>query len=250
MAARQGYDRARWKMTVPSSSGRSAGPLAHSGAWPCAARRPPGRNRASGIRRLGRALFDDLLRHLQAPRRRDRPARGGGRGRTLEPSRARGPRAAGKRRARPRGARRLRPELRAGSAARRAPAGSSACTRTQHSRSLSPATSWASGSWRRSSRSGPHNAARTRSSIETMPTVLETTRHEWQEGHRRIQAAAGDRARYQRLLEEVDVVLEELRRRVGGTFTLDGSPPPTRTPTAGHRKPWPSASPAPAGRLA
>ncbi|MDQ2909549.1 MAG: hypothetical protein M3R39_00760 [Actinomycetota bacterium] len=54
-----------------------------------------------------------------------------------------------------------------------------------------------------------------------MPTVLETTRHEWQEGHRRIQATAGDRARYARLLHEVDVVLEELRRRVGQTFTLD-----------------------------
>ena len=54
-----------------------------------------------------------------------------------------------------------------------------------------------------------------------MPTVLETTRHEWQEGHRRLQAASSDRARYARLLEEVDVVLEELRRRVGQTFTLD-----------------------------
>jgi alcohol dehydrogenase class IV len=53
-----------------------------------------------------------------------------------------------------------------------------------------------------------------------MPTVLETTRHEWQEGHRRLQAAANDPARYKQLLEEVDVVLEELRRRVGQTFTL------------------------------
>ncbi|HEX3267549.1 MAG TPA: hypothetical protein VHQ98_06180 [Gaiellaceae bacterium] len=54
-----------------------------------------------------------------------------------------------------------------------------------------------------------------------MPTVLETTRHEWLEGHRRLQAAAGDRARYTRLLRELDIVLEELRRRVGQTFTLD-----------------------------
>jgi hypothetical protein len=54
-----------------------------------------------------------------------------------------------------------------------------------------------------------------------MPTVLETTRHEWQEGHRRLQAASSDRARYARLLAEVDLVLEELRRRVGQTFTLD-----------------------------
>ena len=54
-----------------------------------------------------------------------------------------------------------------------------------------------------------------------MSTVLESTRHEWQEGHRRLQAAAVDRAGYARLLHEVDVVLEELRRRVGQTFTLD-----------------------------
>ena len=54
-----------------------------------------------------------------------------------------------------------------------------------------------------------------------MPTVLETTRHEWQEGHRRLQAAAADRPRYARLLRETDIVLEELRRRVGQTFTLD-----------------------------
>ena len=54
-----------------------------------------------------------------------------------------------------------------------------------------------------------------------MPTVLDTTRHEWQEGHRRLQAAAGDRARYARLLRELDIALEELGRRVGQTFTLD-----------------------------
>jgi hypothetical protein len=54
-----------------------------------------------------------------------------------------------------------------------------------------------------------------------MPTVLETTRHEWQEGYRRLQSAADDPAGYARLLGEVDIVLEELRRRVGQTFTLD-----------------------------
>ena len=54
-----------------------------------------------------------------------------------------------------------------------------------------------------------------------MPTVLEATRREWEEGHRRLEAAASDRPRYRRLLEEMDVVLEQLRRRVGQTFTLD-----------------------------
>ena len=54
-----------------------------------------------------------------------------------------------------------------------------------------------------------------------MPTVLQTTRHEWEEGHRRLEAAAADPTRYERLLEEVGVVLEQLRRHVGQTFTLD-----------------------------
>jgi alcohol dehydrogenase class IV len=54
-----------------------------------------------------------------------------------------------------------------------------------------------------------------------MASVLETTRREWEEGNRRLQAAASDDARYERMLTEVDVVLEQLRRRVGQTFTLD-----------------------------
>ncbi len=54
-----------------------------------------------------------------------------------------------------------------------------------------------------------------------MPTVLETTRREWEEGHRRLQAATGDRPRYERMLAELELVLEQLRRRVGQTFTLD-----------------------------
>ena len=54
-----------------------------------------------------------------------------------------------------------------------------------------------------------------------MRTALESTRSEWEEGNRRPEAAASDRPRYQRLLEELDLVLEELRKRVGETFTLD-----------------------------
>ena len=54
-----------------------------------------------------------------------------------------------------------------------------------------------------------------------MEGTLESTRHEWEEGNRRLQAAAGDRTQYGRLLAEVDLVLEQLRRRVGQTFTLD-----------------------------
>jgi hypothetical protein len=54
-----------------------------------------------------------------------------------------------------------------------------------------------------------------------MPTALESTRSEWEEGNRRLEAAASDRRRYERLLEELDLVLDELRKRVGQTFTLD-----------------------------
>ena len=54
-----------------------------------------------------------------------------------------------------------------------------------------------------------------------MSTVLDSTRHEWQEGHRRLQGAAGDRLLQRRLQREVEIVLDELRRRVGQTFTLD-----------------------------
>jgi hypothetical protein len=50
---------------------------------------------------------------------------------------------------------------------------------------------------------------------------LEATRREWEEGNRRLQAAAPDRSLYQTLLEEVELVLDQLRRRIGQTFTLE-----------------------------
>jgi hypothetical protein len=53
-----------------------------------------------------------------------------------------------------------------------------------------------------------------------MEGTLENTRGEWAEGNRRLQAAASDPAQYDRLLAEVELVLEQLRRRVGQTFTL------------------------------
>ena len=43
---------------------------------------------------------------------------------------------------------------------------------------------------------------------------------EWAEGERRLESERGDRRRYERLLGQIDVVTEELRKRVGGTFTL------------------------------
>jgi hypothetical protein len=49
---------------------------------------------------------------------------------------------------------------------------------------------------------------------------LETARTEWAEGERRLEAARGDRRRYERLLAQVELLYEELRRRVGQSFSL------------------------------
>jgi hypothetical protein len=53
-----------------------------------------------------------------------------------------------------------------------------------------------------------------------MTIAAETARREWQDAARRIEDARSDRARYERLLAQVDVVVDELRRRIGQTFTL------------------------------
>ncbi|HEY8029573.1 MAG TPA: hypothetical protein VIE38_08710 [Gaiellaceae bacterium] len=45
-------------------------------------------------------------------------------------------------------------------------------------------------------------------------------RHEWEDGDRRLEAERGDVPRYDQLIAQVEVVLDELRRRVGGTYTL------------------------------
>lgn len=50
---------------------------------------------------------------------------------------------------------------------------------------------------------------------------VELARQQWEDGRRRIDGTAGDRARHQLLLEQVDLVAEGLRRRVGQVFTLD-----------------------------
>ena len=45
-------------------------------------------------------------------------------------------------------------------------------------------------------------------------------RHEWEEGARRLEAERGDRRRYERLLAQVEVVIEELRKQIGQTYSL------------------------------
>ena len=50
--------------------------------------------------------------------------------------------------------------------------------------------------------------------------MLDAARYQWEEGRRRLDAVRPDPARYRDLSELVDVVADELRRRVGQTFTL------------------------------
>ena len=49
---------------------------------------------------------------------------------------------------------------------------------------------------------------------------VESARREWAEGYRRLLEQADDSGTRERLLAQVEAVGAELRRRVGGTFTL------------------------------
>jgi hypothetical protein len=54
-----------------------------------------------------------------------------------------------------------------------------------------------------------------------MSTVaVQNARLQWEDGYRRLKEHASDRSTYQRLLAQVDVLIDELNRRVGQTFTL------------------------------
>ena len=55
-----------------------------------------------------------------------------------------------------------------------------------------------------------------------MDTVsqVEVARFEWEEGARRLEAAREDSRRYRQLLELLELVLDELRKRIGQTYTL------------------------------
>ncbi|HEU4450051.1 MAG TPA: hypothetical protein VFR63_08765 [Gaiellaceae bacterium] len=50
--------------------------------------------------------------------------------------------------------------------------------------------------------------------------MLDSARHQWEEGRRRLAAAGEDTARSRHLWVLIDAVTDELRRRVGQTFTL------------------------------
>ena len=50
--------------------------------------------------------------------------------------------------------------------------------------------------------------------------AVEHARQQWRDGYRRLGELAPDRDLHARLLEQVEIVLAELNRRVGQTFTL------------------------------
>jgi hypothetical protein len=50
--------------------------------------------------------------------------------------------------------------------------------------------------------------------------AVEQARREWEDGYRRLEGQAGDPVAYRGLLAQVEAVTDELRRRVGQTFTL------------------------------
>jgi len=51
-------------------------------------------------------------------------------------------------------------------------------------------------------------------------SAVEILRHEWMEGHRRLEAERDDRRRYRTLVGQLEIVVDELRKRVGQHFTL------------------------------
>ncbi len=54
-----------------------------------------------------------------------------------------------------------------------------------------------------------------------MDGTVEIRRREWAEGHSRLEALSHDARLYHRLRDELDIVLDELRRRLGERFTLE-----------------------------
>jgi hypothetical protein len=54
-----------------------------------------------------------------------------------------------------------------------------------------------------------------------MDLVLDVVRREWADGYRRFDDLSRDRVAGERLRAQLDVVTDELRKRVGQTFTLE-----------------------------
>jgi hypothetical protein len=50
--------------------------------------------------------------------------------------------------------------------------------------------------------------------------TLVLVQQEWEDGNRRLEAERDDPRRYHRLVEQVELVVDELRKRIGQTYTL------------------------------
>jgi hypothetical protein len=53
-----------------------------------------------------------------------------------------------------------------------------------------------------------------------MTATLDSARSDWADGHRRYLVGSADRSRTAALEAQLEVLLDELRRRIGQTFTL------------------------------
>jgi hypothetical protein len=56
--------------------------------------------------------------------------------------------------------------------------------------------------------------------VQVSEAEVESARRDWEDGYRRLLEQARESPTGERLHAQVDAVLAELRRRVGGTFTL------------------------------
>ena len=50
---------------------------------------------------------------------------------------------------------------------------------------------------------------------------VELARQQWEDGRRRVERSRADSATFRRLSAEVELIVAELRRRIGLTFTLE-----------------------------
>jgi alcohol dehydrogenase class IV len=50
--------------------------------------------------------------------------------------------------------------------------------------------------------------------------VLDVVRHEWEQGYRRFEAASREPVAGDRLQRQLEIITDELRKRIGQTFTL------------------------------
>jgi DNA-directed RNA polymerase specialized sigma subunit len=51
--------------------------------------------------------------------------------------------------------------------------------------------------------------------------LVETVRHEWADGYRRLQEQRENPPRYRALHDQLEAIIGQLRRRIGSVYTLD-----------------------------